>query len=68
MLFDLFGLWRPLFVTAVLVLEAAVGVLTGGSLTSSVVFVVSLPSTVAGFKRRIVAADSGPVNDIGGAK
>jgi len=53
-------------VTAVLVLEAD-GVLTGGNLTSSVAFGVSLPSTVAGLRRRIVAADSGPVNDNGGA-
>ncbi len=50
--------------TAVLVLEAD-GVLTGGSLNSSDEGVVSLPSTVAGFRRRIVAADSGPARDMG---
>ena len=42
-----------LLVVAALVLDPE-GVATGGNLTSS------LPSTVAGFKRRKVAADSGP--------
>ena len=55
--------------TAVLVLEAD-GVLTGGNLTSSSVGVgvISLPSTVAGFRRRIVAADSGPARERAGAE
>ena len=55
--------------TAVLVLEAD-GVLTGGNLTSSIVGVgvVCLPSTVAGFSRRIVAADSGPARERPGAE
>ena len=57
--------------TAVLVLEAD-GVLTGGSLTSSNigvgVGVVCLPSTVAGLRRRIVAADSGPARERVGAE
>ena len=48
-------------VVAALVLES--GVTTGGSLTSSF-----LPSTVAGFKRRNVAADSGPERVMFGAK
>lgn len=65
LLFDRFGrllLDVVAVVVAALVLES--GVATGGSLTSSF-----LPSTVAGFKRRNVAADSGPESVMfGGAK
>jgi hypothetical protein len=52
-----------LLVVVALVLDPE-GVTTGGNLTSS------LPSTVAGFKRRKVAADSGPerVKGAGGSK
>ena len=64
LLFDRFGRLLLAVVTVVvaaLVLES--GVATGGSLTSSF-----LPSTVAGFKRRNVAADSGPERVMFGAK
>ena len=74
---------RLLFVTVVLVLEAD-GVETGGSFKSVSDFSpdfnpdldpdfdpaseVVLPSTVAGLRRRIVAADSGPERELIGAK
>jgi hypothetical protein len=77
---DLFGLCfsllldrlaRLLFVTAVLVLEAEGVDETGGSFNSDSDFdpasELGLPSTVAGLRRRIVAADSGPESELIGA-